>query len=185
MKMLRVTPFLASTLLVLMAFAPVAQVRAATQTFNFSKTETFGNITVTISASITVDTTAKTIIGTVTVTVVNATSGQTIFSRTFSINVSFATSMSTNSASFILMIPTIGEVLGASCSVNTSTGASMCVVSKTPDVDHDGVVNILDLAAVASHYGTSDPTCDINNHGVVDVTDLATVAMDYNAPIVW
>ncbi len=56
---------------------------------------------------------------------------------------------------------------------------------ESPDVDHDGVVNVLDLAAVASHYGTSDPTYDINNRGVVDVTDLATVALDYNAPIVW
>ena len=183
--MLRATPFLASTLLVLMAFAPLAQVHATTQTFNFSKTETFGNITVTINASINVDTTAKTITGTVTVTVVNDTSGQTIFSNTFNVNVSYATSGNTSSASFILMIPTLGETLAASCSANPSTGTSSCMVSKTPDVDHDGVVNVLDLAAVASHYGTSDSTYDINNRGVVDMTDLATVALDYNAPIVW
>jgi len=185
MGMLRATPFLASTLLLLIAFAPLAQVHAASQTFNFSKTETFGNVTVTINASITIDTTAKTITGTVTVTAVNDTSGQTIFSKMFNINVSYATSMNTSSASFILMIPSIGQVLAASCSVNTSTNASSCTVSKTPDVNHDGVVNVLDLASVASHYGTSDPTYDINNRGVVDVTDLATAALYYNAPIVW
>src|SRR5690348_2671151 len=183
--MLRATPFLASTLLALIAFAPLAQVHATTQTINFSKTETFGSITVTINASINVVTTAKTITGTVTVTVVNDTSGQTIFSKTFNINVSYATTANTGSANFILMIPTLGNVLAASCSVNSATGTSSCMVSKTPDVDHDGVVNVLDLAAVASHYGTSDPTYDINNRGTVDVTDLATVALDYNAPVIW
>jgi hypothetical protein len=185
MKMLRATPVLASALLALIAFAPLGQVHAATQTINFSKTQTFGNITVTISASITIDTTAKTITGTVSITAVNDTSGQTIFSKTFNINTSYASTGSTNSASFVLVIPTVGEVLGASCMANASTGASSCLISKNPDVDHDGVMNILDVAAVASSFGASNSAYDLNNHGVVDITDIAVVAADFNAPVIW
>jgi len=183
--MLRATPILASALLALVVFAPLTQVQATTQTINFSKTQTFGHITVAISANITIDTTAETITGTVSVTAVNDTSGQTIFSRTFNVKTSYASTGSTSGASFVLMIPTVGEVLGASCTANASTGASSCLVSKNPDVNHDGMVNILDVATVASSFGTSNPAYDLNNRGVVDMTDLAVVAADFNAPVIW
>src|SRR5438552_16289351 len=95
MKMLRATPILASALLALVVFAPLTQVQATTQTFNFSKTQTFGHITVSISSNITIDMTAETITGTVCVTALNDTSGQIIFSRTFNVNTSYVSTGST------------------------------------------------------------------------------------------
>ena len=49
------------------------------------------------------------------------------------------------------------------------------------DVNGDGVVNILDLTLVASHFGESvdaseEPNPDINGDGIVDIRDLVLVA---------
>ena len=43
-----------------------------------------------------------------------------------------------------------------------------------PDVNEDGVVNILDLVAVAGGFGKDTP--DVNGDGVVNVLDLVVVA---------
>ena len=48
----------------------------------------------------------------------------------------------------------------------------------TADVNEDGVVNILDLVAVANAFGESDP--DINGDGTVNVLDLVVVANAFN-----
>ena len=45
------------------------------------------------------------------------------------------------------------------------------------DINKDGVVNILDLVAVASNFGkTGDNSADVNEDGVVDIIDLVLVA---------
>ena len=44
------------------------------------------------------------------------------------------------------------------------------------DLNNDGVVNILDLVLVASHFGTTDTTADLNNDGTVNMDDLVFVA---------
>ncbi len=44
------------------------------------------------------------------------------------------------------------------------------------DVNGDGVVNILDLVAVAQGLGTDKPEADVNGDGVVNVFDLVQVA---------
>lgn len=49
------------------------------------------------------------------------------------------------------------------------------------DLNNDGVVNILDLSIVASHFGKSivpeqDPNPDVNGDGVVSILDLVLVA---------
>lgn len=54
-----------------------------------------------------------------------------------------------------------------------------------PDVNGDGVVNILDLAIVASLYGISkghpryNPAADLDENGEIDIRDLAIVARDF------
>jgi len=68
--------------------------------------------------------------------------------------------------------------------VSQSTSSS-CIVSKSPDVNHDGHVNILDLAAMASGYGSSNPSLDIDSDGIVSITDIAIAASDFNAPILF
>ena len=44
------------------------------------------------------------------------------------------------------------------------------------DLNNDGVVNILDLVFVASHFGTTDTTADLNADGTVNMDDLVLVA---------
>ena len=59
---------------------------------------------------------------------------------------------------------------------------------KAADVNRDGVVNLLDLAVVASHYGNpnfSDAAGannypDVNGDGVIDVRDLVAIAVEIN-----
>jgi subtilisin family serine protease len=48
------------------------------------------------------------------------------------------------------------------------------------DVVEDNIINILDLAAMALHYRTNDPTTDVNADGVVDIFDLTIAASNYN-----
>jgi len=170
-----------TVLLALLALAPAVQVHATTQTININKTATFDNVTVTITGTINVDTTAKTVSGTLTVTAVNDTSGNTIFQKTFTFSFLLGTS---GTASFMLIIPAVNTVLTASCMVSQSTSSS-CIVSKSPDVNHDGQVNILDLAAMASGYGSSNPSLDIDSDGIVSITDIAIAASDFNAPILF
>ena len=46
------------------------------------------------------------------------------------------------------------------------------------DLTADGVVNILDLTFVASHFGESDADADVNGDGTVDILDLVLVAQN-------
>ncbi len=48
------------------------------------------------------------------------------------------------------------------------------------DVTGDGVVNILDLTFVASHFGESDPEADVNSDGIVNILDLVLVAQNFS-----
>ena len=48
------------------------------------------------------------------------------------------------------------------------------------DVTGDGVVNILDLTFVASHFGKSDPEADVNSDGIVNILDLVLVAQNFS-----
>ena len=47
------------------------------------------------------------------------------------------------------------------------------------DINGDGVVNILDLVAVAQGLGTDNPEADVNGDGVVNVFDLVFVANEF------
>jgi len=47
------------------------------------------------------------------------------------------------------------------------------------DVVGDGVVNIFDMAFIASRYGSNDPAGDLNGDGRVDVFDLVIAAGNY------
>lgn len=48
------------------------------------------------------------------------------------------------------------------------------------DVVQDAVINILDLAFMAVHYRSNDPTADVNADGIVDIFDLTIAASNYN-----
>ncbi len=171
-------PFLAAILLALTALTPMAS--ASTQTIPINKSFTFDNLTVNISGTITVDTTAKTIQGSITVTVVNNTSGETVFSKTFTFNQPFGTNGEVTS---VLAVPVLPTVLAVSCFTNTSSPSTSCLVSKTPDVNFDGVINIVDLVGVARTFGTSFKATDLDGDGVVNIRDLTLVALDFGAQV--
>ena len=175
------SPILVLALLALAGLAPAAQ--ASSQTTTFNKSFSFDNLTVTVSGTITVDTTAQTISGSVTVTVVNDTSGQTIFSRTIPINLSFNTN---NGARFVLEVPTFPTALAISSGVTSgSTTSTSFGVSKTPDINHDGVINIVDLTSIAANFGTSNSVADLTSDGTVNIQDLTLVAIDFGDPVVF
>lgn len=48
-----------------------------------------------------------------------------------------------------------------------------------PDRNGDGIVNILDLAVVASGYGSSETQADVNGNATVDIFDLVLVAEQF------
>lgn len=172
-------------MLAVVALMPVAAVSATTQTTTFSQTATFDNVKITVSGTITVDTTAKTLTGTISLTATNTTTGQTIFSRTFNINLGFGSS---NSVNFVLSMLFVPSTLAVSCNVTTGSTAS-CMVSKTPDLNHDGIVDIGDIATIASAYGSVQGSSnynhatDLNGDGTINILDLALAASDYGVPI--
>ena len=47
------------------------------------------------------------------------------------------------------------------------------------DVNEDGVVNILDLTFVASHFGEANPEADVNDDGKVNILDLVLIAQNF------
>ncbi len=176
-------PILTMAMLVLAGLMQVATVSATTQTTTFSQTATFDNVKITVSGTITVDTTAKTLTGILSLTATNTTTGAIIFSRTFNINLAFG---SMNSVNFVLGIPLVPVTVAVSCNVNTSSAAS-CMASKTPDLNHDGMVDIGDIATIAAAYGAVhgssnyNPAADLNGDGTVNLLDIALAASDYGA----
>ena len=59
--------------------------------------------------------------------------------------------------------------------------ASTTVNYNLYDVNHDGVVNQLDLTRAQRHYGTADATCDVNSDGEVNIADLILILNHYSA----
>ena len=47
------------------------------------------------------------------------------------------------------------------------------------DVNGDGAVNVIDLLAVLTAFGSNDPDADVNDDGVVNVIDLLQVLQDW------
>ena len=58
------------------------------------------------------------------------------------------------------------------------------VVSLTrSDVKQDGVINILDLTLVATHYGRDNAAADVTGDGRVDIFDLTTIAANFGRSV--
>ena len=57
----------------------------------------------------------------------------------------------------------------------------MPTIGVPADVNGDMIVNILDLVAVADHFGTTDPRYDVNYDGVVNILDLVVVSQEMSS----
>ncbi len=144
----------------------------------------FQGVTVTASGSLTIS--SGTVTGTVSVTATNSTTGAVLFSKTYGITVGYG---SGSTARFVLTIPTGSSWLGTACTVNVSTNTAACSISRAPDVNHDGVVDLLDLAQAAIAFDSVkgdagySASCDLNADGSVNILDLAQLAIDYQLPV--
>ncbi len=149
-------------------------------------TVSFDGVTVTTSSMFTVNTAARTLAGTASVTVTNSTSGQVIVSNNITIALAFGTSLSLQ---FVLSVPSGSLSLGISCQVDVVSHTASCTVSRDPDLNHDGRIDIVDVATVAFSFdsvaGSSrfNAAADLNADGRVDITDVATVAFDFGLPV--
>jgi len=148
----------------------------------FQQTLTFDGVIVSVSGSFTTDTTSRTVAATISVTATNSTTGQTVFSKTYNVTVGYGQD---STARFVLAIPASSSWLGAACTVNISSNNASCSLSRDPDLNHDGAINILDLAQIAFAYGSKigdaryNLSYDLNADGTVNISDLALGAFDY------
>ena len=150
------------------------------------QTTTFDGVSVSLSGSLIQNQANKTVSGTVSVAVTNTATGQSLFSKTITVSVSYG---SDSVSRFVLSIPTSTSWLGAACSVNVSTDTASCIMSRDPDVNHDGVINIGDLAQIALAYHSKmgdtryNSAYDLTAEGTINISDLAQVAFDYKLPV--
>src|SRR5436309_9198913 len=161
-------------------------VQAASLDPRIQQTTTFDGLSVSISGSLTQNTALKTMSGTVSATVTNSATGQMAFSKNFSVSVGYGSSFTKR---FVLSMRAGSSWLGAACSVNVSADTVSCDGRREPDVDHDGVINLLDVSQVFLAYGSStgdaryNPSLDLCGHGTVDILDAYLVAFDYGLPV--
>jgi YVTN family beta-propeller protein len=52
------------------------------------------------------------------------------------------------------------------------------------DINGDDLIDLLDLAAIATAYDTNDPQADVNQDGWVDILDLTIVASNYGRRLI-
>lgn len=132
----------------------------------------FDGVNVTATGSFLVNSTAQTLTGQATVTVTNATNGAVLFSKTFDINLNFGSSPMIR---FVLVAGIQPFRLGVSCVADTTSGATRCIVSRNPDVDNDGRVDIIDVGMLATRF---DSTPGSQNYlAVVDLSDTGTIGI--------
>jgi len=152
----------------------------------FHQTLTFDGVIVSVSGSFTTDTTSRTVTATISVTATNSTTGQTIFSKTYSVTVGYGPD---STARFVLAIPASSSWLGAACTVNISSNSAGCSLSRDPDLNHDGAINILDVARIAFAYDSANgdsrynASGDLNADGLINILDAAMAAFDYQQPV--
>ncbi len=72
---------------------------------------------------------------------------------------------------------------------NTGSASKQVIVIQNPDVDGDGIVDIVDVAHIAFIYGSTSgsanyvPRYDLNSDGKIDILDIALVAFYYGRTV--
>jgi hypothetical protein len=146
----------------------------------------FDNVNATIYGNITVNGTTHTIIGTVTVIATNVTTGTIVFSETFNLTIHYQST--NNLPRFMVAIKATNPRLAITCTINTSTGQLACFLTKNPDINGDGTVDMLDYSMATYEYGATrgspryNPAADLDDDGTIDLVDIAIIGLDYAAP---
>ena len=66
----------------------------------------------------------------------------------------------------------------------TAASAIVEVQYNPCDVNHDGVVNMLDLTRAQRYYGTENADADVTGDKTVDIADLIMILNHYTDPYV-
>lgn len=154
----------------------------------FSQTETFLGVTATASGSFLVNQTSRTLIGTVSVTATNSTTGALIYAKSFNVTLIFYPG--TGVLRFILKIPVSSGALASTCQVSFLFGNVLCFMSKTPDLNGNGVVDIIDVSIVFIAFGSSagsvtyNPAADLDGDGTISITDAGIIVADFGTRII-
>jgi phosphate transport system substrate-binding protein len=134
-----------------------------------------------------IDQRTKTVSGLVSAVAVDKTSGSITYSKTYNIpGLHLLTTTSTDlTLSFVLNLAVLPYALSTDVTAtlhNDYTAVTSRALSREVDIAAQGSVNIVDLATVAVHFGTTlggagyDPASDINADGAINILDLAFVA---------
>lgn len=98
-----------------------------------------------------------------------------------SYQLAFQMSVGSNTGTYTVHASTSYESLKATA----TTTFQLKVESLLTDINGDGVVNILDIALVASAYGSYpghdrwNPKCDIDGNELINIIDVALIAKDF------
>jgi hypothetical protein len=144
---------------------------------------TFTGVTVTTTGTLSIDSPSilPTLSGTVSVTAKNATTGKTLFTK------SYAIASNPVSKTFLLNVGVSPYPLASvnSVSLSGSTATDSVGVYRNPDLDANGIVDISDVNTVAASYGCSqgqscyNPRADLDADGVDDFIDVSIVSADF------
>lgn len=153
----------------------------------FSQTLTFDGVTTTTSGSILVNQTTRILTGQVFVRAVNSTTGALIYSNSFNLSLTFYTG--SGSLRFILKVPVSSGALASTCQVSFLFGNVLCFMTRTPDLNGNGVVDIVDVGIVFISFGSLkglpmyNPAADLDGNGIVNIIDAGIIVADFGAHI--
>ncbi|HEX4920148.1 MAG TPA: dockerin type I domain-containing protein, partial [Candidatus Bathyarchaeia archaeon] len=157
---------------------------------SLNDTHTFQGVTVKTTGSLSVSQFTDILTGNTTVVARNSTTSVQLFSKTFTLA---PIQMSASEASYIgsltIGIPIAPRQLSSNIQVSLNSGNATATVGVTRriDVNGDGIINILDLASVASDFGLTAnntgfiPSADIDGDGTITILDLAHVAFFFQS----
>lgn len=150
-------------------------------------TGTFKDINVTITGTINHNTTTQTLTASLILSITNTTSGQTIYMKSLNITKTFP--FGTINPRFLLAIPLPTVTLGVRCTFHSDTGATSCMISKNPDLDHNGTVDLQDVSTMVYDFGSVpgsphwDPNADLAGNNVIDLTDVSIAIYDFGISV--
>jgi hypothetical protein len=146
----------------------------------FQVAMTFKGVNATLIGNLRINRTAGTIAGSTFLTVINATTGVQIYSKNANVSMTFNTF---GKSHFVEEIPTSPLWLATSCEVDVNAGSAGCFLSRTPDINHDGIINIVDAGYIVAHYGGSDPLANLSGTGQVNINDFGILVLYYGAAV--
>jgi len=146
----------------------------------------FAGLRASIGGNFTVDTGLNQLAGILFLEANNDTTGASISSKNVAVSIAYGTS---TRVAFTLGFADGGYGFGFSCEMTIAGGSFQCLLSRGPDVNGDGSVNILDLAQIAYYFGGVQGSPgyiqqgDLNGDGVINIQDLAIVAFFFKAQV--